>query len=233
MGKLKLLPGIKAVLFDLGNTLYDKRQYLTASFKSVVKHLNETRGIDEKSTLLLLNRIWKVQTSHYEFLFKDLLDILGIHSAKLLDEILNVYHNTKVKLSPYPGVRELLGYLKKHYKLGLVTDGNPVMQRHKIKSLGWEKQGRPFDVIVYTADYGKSYLKPNHFVYQLATEILGWTPEETVYVGDNPYDDFIGAKEIGIVTVRVMQGEFKTVQHNRDYEADMAINHIRDLRKIL
>jgi len=223
----KLPSNIKAVLFDLGNTLYDKEQYLKGAFKEVAQ---KSEHIDPQIVLDLLYRIWKVHTSHYEFLFKDLLDILGIYSAKLLDEMLRIYHNHKCRLRPYSGMPQLLKTLKKHFKIGVVTDGHPQMQRNKIAALGWTKT---FDVLIYTADYDKSYLKPNPFVYQLAIEKLGVKPRETIYVGDNPYDDFIGAKEIGIFTIRVLQGEFKKIHLDQEHEADLTIKKIVQLKELL
>lgn len=245
--RAKPLPDTKGVLFDLGNTLYDKMQYLDASFRNVADYLHKNKYLDKKLTLELLYRIWKIKTSHYEFLFKDFLEIIGLYSpprhnvgtslafggAKLLDDILRIYHSTKAPLKPYKNVPLLLAYLKKYYKIGLLTDGHPQMQRLKLKTLGWDKAGKPFDVIVYTADYEKPYLKPNPFVYQLAVEKLGLTPGETVYVGDNPSDDFIGAKETGIFTIRVLQGEFKSVRLDKNYEADMTIGNIYNLKNIL
>lgn len=231
--KGKPLPDTKGVLFDLGNTLYDKMQYLDASFKNVANYLHKKRYLDKKLTLELLYRIWKIKTSHYEFLFKDFLEIIGVYSAKLLDDVLRIYHSTDAKIKPYKNVPLLLAYLKKYYKIGLLTDGHPQMQRLKLKTLGWDKAGKPFDVIVYTADYEKPYLKPNPFVYQLAVEKLGLKPRETVYVGDNPYDDFAGARETGIFTIRVLQGEFKSVRLDKKLEADMTINNIGELKNIL
>lgn len=231
--KVKITHSIKAIIFDLGNTLYDKEQYIKLAFSNVADYLKKTMKLDKKMTVELLNRIWKVRTSHYEFIFKDFLDVFGIYSATRLQEVLDIYHNTKGRLASYPGVPQLFTYLKKHYKIGLVTDGNPVMQLEKIKMLGWEKPGKPFDVIIYTANYGKSYLKPNPFAYQLAAEKLGISPKETLYVGDNPHDDFIGAKETRIFTVRVLQGEFKNLRLDDSHEADITINRISDLKNLL
>lgn len=231
MNKRKSLPpNIKAILFDLGNTLYDKQQYLDGAFRNVAHYLKEQLDLDLKSVLDLLYRIWKVHSSHYEFLFKDLLEILGIYSARSLDKTLHIYHSHKCRLKPYPGVTTLLANLKKHYKIGVVTDGHPQMQRNKIRALGWKKM---FDIIIYTADFDKSYLKPNPFVYQLAMETIGAKGEETIYVGDNPHDDFKGARQVGIFTIRVLQGEFKNIRLDQAHEADVTIKNIRDLSGLL
>ncbi|MEK7449172.1 MAG: HAD family hydrolase [Planctomycetota bacterium] len=221
---------IKAVLFDLGNTLYDKRQFMESAFKEVAVFLEKKYKLNRPAGLELIRRIWKIHTSHYEFLFKELLDILGIYSVSRLEKVLSIYHHHQPKLKPYPGINEFLKALKKKYQIGLVTDGYPWMQRNKIMALGWEKM---FDVIIYAAEHLPEYRKPSSLIYQLAAEKLGRRPEETVYVGDNPYEDFKGARQIGIFTIRVLQGEFKDIRLTKGDEADMAINKITDLRKVL
>jgi len=221
---------IKAILFDLGNTLYNKNQFLKQAFAEVVKYLAKNHNLNYRNTYALINRIWKIKTSHYEFIFDDLLRILGIYSAELLTKTQEVYHGFKPAIKPYPGVKPMLNALGKKYRLGLVTDGHPTMQRNKIAALGLTKS---FDTTIFTADYSPQYKKPNPFVYRLAMEKLDATPQETIYVGDNPYDDFKGARELGIFTVRVLQGEFKTVRLNNGYEADVSIKNIKGLTKLL
>ena len=221
---------IKAILFDLGNTLYDKNQFLKQAFAEVVKYLAKNHNLNYRNTYALINRIWKIKTSHYEFIFDDLLRILGIYSAELLTKTQERYHGFKPAIKPYPGVKPMLNALGKKYRLGLVTDGHPTMQRNKIAALGLTKS---FDTTIFTADYSPQYKKPNPFVYRLAMEKLDATPQETIYVGDNPYDDFKGARELGIFTVRVLQGEFKTVRLNNGYEADVSIKNIKGLTKLL
>ncbi len=221
---------IKAILFDLGNTLYDKNLFVKQAFADVVKYLAKNHRLNYRDTYNLLNRIWKIKTSHYEFIFDDLLRILGIYSAELLTKTQEAYHGFKPAIKPYPGVRPMLNALGRKYRLGLVTDGHPAMQRNKISALGLNKS---FDTIIYTADYSPQYKKPNPFVYRLAMEKLDAIPQETIYVGDNPYDDFKGARELGVFTVRVLQGEFKAVRLDADYEADVSINNIKGLARIL
>jgi putative hydrolase of the HAD superfamily len=221
---------VKAVLFDLGNTLYDKEQFVKQAFAESVKYLAQRRYLNYRDTYDMINRIWKIKTSHYEFIFDDLLHILGIYSAELLTQIQAVYHNFKPKLKPYPGVTALLKRLGRKYRLGLLTDGHPAMQRNKVSALGLAKS---FDTIIYTAEHSPQYKKPNPFAYRLAMEKLKSTPDQTVYVGDNPYDDFKGARELGIFTVRALQGEFKNIRLDAASEADVSIKNIKELGKTL
>jgi putative hydrolase of the HAD superfamily len=220
----------KAVIFDLGNTLYDKQAFVASAFRAIIKYLAQTYYLNPKITLALFYRIWKVKTAHYEFLLDNLLNVLGIYSPELMQRLLHIYHNHQSRIKPFPGVPKLLDSLKKCYKLAILTDGNPVMQRNKMKTLGIADK---FDVIICTGEHPKKCLKPDPFCYRLVVQKLGVLPQEAVYVGDNPCEDFIGARQAGIRTVRVLQGEFKDSMLNKGREADINIKRITDLPKVI
>jgi ribonucleotide monophosphatase NagD (HAD superfamily) len=50
-------------------------------------------------------------------------------------------------------------------------------------------------------------------------------------VGDNPYTDFAGAKNLGMRTVRMLCGEFKSVKLGEDYETEIELNSFEDMLK--
>lgn len=221
---------INAIIFDLGNTLYDKQAYVESAFKEIIKYLTQAYYLNYRIILELFDRIWKVRTAHYEFLLDNLLNVLGIYSPELMQRLLHIYHNHQSRIKPFKGVPKLLANLKKHYKLAILTDGDPVMQHNKMKTLGIEDK---FDVVVCSAEHPKRCLKPDPFCYRLVLQKLGVLPQEAVYVGDNPCEDFIGARQAGIFTVRVLKGEFKDSLLNKGHEADINIKNITDLIKVL
>jgi len=59
--------------------------------------------------------------------------------------------------------------------------------------------------------------------------------EEAIYIGDNPYKDFIGAKKIGIPTVRILQPgrEYYKVRLDKEYEADYEIRELHEITDVL
>jgi putative hydrolase of the HAD superfamily len=61
------------------------------------------------------------------------------------------------------------------------------------------------------------------------------SPEETIYIGDNPYKDFIGAKKVGISTVRVLfKGrEYSKVRLDKEYEADYEVEKLNEIMNLL
>ncbi|MFA5794545.1 MAG: HAD family hydrolase [Candidatus Brocadiia bacterium] len=220
----------RAVIFDLGNTIYDKQYYVESAFKEIIKYLSQSYYLNYQATLDLFYRIWKVRTSHYEFLLENLLNVLGIFSPELMGRLLQIYYNHKSSIRTYRGVPKMLDVLGRKYKLAILTDGNLLMQYNKIRTLGIEDK---FDLILCSAEHPKKYAKPNSYCYRLVTEKLNVNPSETVYVGDNPSEDFIGAKQIGIFTVRVLQGEFKDFNSDKLYDADVVIKSIIELPKVI
>ena len=56
-----------------------------------------------------------------------------------------------------------------------------------------------FDEMIVTGDYGIH--KPDRKIFDIMRERLGLSPEEMVYVGDNPVNDIKGARDAGWKTI--------------------------------
>ena len=56
---------------------------------------------------------------------------------------------------------------------------------------------------------------------------------EAVCVGDDPYTDFWGAKQLGMRAVRVLCGEFKDVHLSEEYEAEIVLHNLAELLGLL
>jgi putative hydrolase of the HAD superfamily len=52
-----------------------------------------------------------------------------------------------------------------------------------------------------------------------------------VYIGDNPYKDFINIKKIGIHTIRILRGSYKNIKLDSDHEADYSFKSLDGLSK--
>jgi 2-haloalkanoic acid dehalogenase type II len=99
---------------------------------------------------------------------------------------------------PLEGAVDLLGSLKSHYKLGLLTNGPTDMQWPKIDALGLAEA---FDAIVVAGDVG--IYKPDARVFGLLLDRLGVDPAAALYVGDNYEVDILGAHSAGMRTAWV------------------------------
>ena len=141
-------------------------------------------------------------------------------------KLVEVYRSTRPVLRLYPDAEQLLERLeKKAVKTGLITDGCSMVQHAKIEALSLNKR---LDYVLATDDFGIS--KPQRAVYERCLEALGCTPEEAVYIGDNPAKDFCGAREIGMATVRIVRPKGMYMQDRAEAgkEADVTVHLLTD-----
>jgi len=113
---------------------------------------------------------------------------------------LNVFFQRYVeslKLRPY--AKKLLGRIKEHCKLGLVSNFTyaPVVYA-SLRKLGIKQF---FDIVVVSDENG--WRKPHTQIFQDTLGKLQVTAEETVFIGDSPLEDIKGAQAAGMKTVFV------------------------------
>lgn len=216
----------EVIIFDLDDTLYKERDFVESGFKAVAKYVEENFEIPQKSFYKLI--IENLNRKSRGKIFDDALKQYNIFNKSLVKKLIGVYRDHNPKIKVFPRVFNLLKSLRKNYKLALVTDGNALVQRRKVKTLGI---GKIFDVIVFTDDFKKP--KPSPFAFRKVTRFFRVKPGKVVYIADDPNKDFIGAKKLGVKTARVKQGRFSELQLAKKYEADYEIKNILELEKLL
>lgn len=93
---------------------------------------------------------------------------------------------------PYPETVPVLTALRQRgYLLGLITNWDRTA-REVLARTGLEPL---FPVVVVSSEAGVE--KPDPRIFRLACESARLSPEEIVYVGDNYYDDVLGAEAVG------------------------------------
>lgn len=207
---------MKAVLFDLDNTLYDARQYFLGAFGDVSEYVSKKYNLHKQDIYNTLVKLWEEKTSMYPSLFNDLLNPFHLDQSAC-EDILRIFNRYSGKLELYPNVIPTLNVLRERdYKLGIITDGNVERQKRKIELLKLEPL---FDIVVYTKEVEA---KPSSSPFLVALRKLGVNAADALYVGDNPLLDFKGAKETGIRTIRVVRGEFAKLPRNEyiDFETE-------------
>jgi len=95
-----------------------------------------------------------------------------------------------------PQTKGTLRRLKRSYRLGIVSNS---LAPNTVSDLKVSGILDFFDAIVISSDFGKR--KPHPAIFMSALDRLGMKPGETVFVGDNPYEDIFGAKEVGMGAV--------------------------------
>lgn len=129
----------------------------------------------------------------------DSLDAADSVLAKQLDE---TFERERGAANPWcEGGEEALKLLAGTYRLGMVTNGIPDVQRTKIDNTGIEPL---FDAIVISGELAIG--KPQPEIYQHALDQLGATREETIMVGDSFARDVIGSQAFGLRAVWISMG---------------------------
>ncbi|MFB6095735.1 MAG: HAD family hydrolase [Halodesulfurarchaeum sp.] len=99
--------------------------------------------------------------------------------------------------------------------LGMVTNGDPGMQRPKLEATGLIDH---FDPIVYAGHDAPA--KPDAAPFHLALEGLGAEPSRAAYVGNDPDADVGGANAAGLTSVWLRNGAPSEVDPDAAYIID-------------
>ncbi|MBC8081443.1 MAG: HAD-IA family hydrolase, partial [Gorillibacterium sp.] len=97
----------------------------------------------------------------------------------------------------YEETFEVLDQLKENYKLLLLTNGSPDLQKEKIA--GFPQLASYFDHIIISGEFGEG--KPSPAIFHHATKLLGIQPVEGLMVGDKLTTDICGSGSIGMRNV--------------------------------
>jgi putative hydrolase of the HAD superfamily len=186
------LEGVRALLFDLDDTLYPEREYTRSGARAVAEYLGDSAALPE---LLALE-----DESPAAPLYSRWLARRGWDEQRWLPELLAVHRNHAPDIVLEPEVRSLLVRLRGSFLLGLVSDGRLQQQEAKARALGL---GPLLDAFVFSDEIGRDCWKPHPAPYRRALELLKVKAAEAVYVGDNPGKDFLGAKRAGMRSIRL------------------------------
>jgi len=189
----------KAIVFDLDDTLYLEEDFVRSGFGAVAHFVSSKFGIDRSMCLDELVRLHDEGVRRNTFdVWKELLNVAEDQST---EELVNVYRHHVPNITPFPLVIDLLCSLRTtNYKVGLITDGYRDTQALKVKALDIACY---FDAIVLSDVYGRENWKPAPLPYLEVLKSLFVEPADSVYVGDNPKKDFLGARGVGMKSIRI------------------------------
>lgn len=219
---------IKAILFDLDDTLYNERDFVFSGFLEVATYLGHK--YDFSIDKLYSDIIDIFQKDGRGRVFNILCEKHGFDED--INRLVEIYRDTEPQISLYEDAAAILKKLYNKYKLGIITDGKSSVQWNKIRALGLEEY---MDRIIVTDDYGPEFWKPSEKPFLEMINYFGGEPDEFMYIGDNPNKDFVACKRIGMGTVRIIRGigDHMGTFLSRDYEADYIIYSLLELEKIL
>lgn len=190
---------IRAVVFDLDHTLFDRHGTLKALVGALRKEfpVNEKLGDDE------IGDIWCHADDNFVYFgWENIWGYLcekGVFADKVKYEDYRsfVYKYFATTAVPFEKTVPMLKELSKRgYKTGLITNGDHALQYKKIRMLSLQNC---FDEIIVSGDVDVH--KPDREIFDIMRDKFLFKPNEMVYVGDNPINDIDGARKAGWKTV--------------------------------
>ena len=186
---------IKAVLFDLDETLLDREamidrflvgQYARLASQTLSYEVYSVR-FKELDQHGYADRYQVFQTLAAEFSLPFSVEEL------LADFRRHIWQSSQ----PFPDTYHVLKQLRSRgYPLGLITNGSSEAQRGKLYATDLAIY---FDVILISEE--EKIKKPDPAIFLRAAAKLHVSPSECVFVGDNPQADIAGAHRAGMQTV--------------------------------
>jgi putative hydrolase of the HAD superfamily len=218
---------LSAVLLDLDDTLYPESDFVRGGFHAAAELLamRSSRDTDELFGLLMDHFQRGVRGSVFNAV---LFEMQIPRDPELIEDLIRAYRSHEPQLTLFPDAEWLLPILSPRYALGILTDGPAEVQRRKVKALGLQNR---VEAIVYSDDFGREQWKPSPIPYLELLRRLHIEPSHAVYVGDNPKKDFVGARRLGLQTVRVRRPntEHVHIEPPPGFEADHEITTLHDL----
>ncbi|MFW9952007.1 MAG: HAD family hydrolase [Candidatus Thorarchaeota archaeon] len=224
---------IKAITFDLWNTLFENISYsderLSILFENLI-NINHNIQISTLRTLYnkyfsFINPDFKSINHHHVYAkerITHLLNDLKINLSSIeLNSLIKQLENVMLKNPPSlkSGVKETLITLSQKYKLGIISDTGITPGRIIRIALNQYDLLNLFQITIFSDETG--YYKPHIFAFKAALDKLECKPEDSIHIGDLLETDIKGAKNFKMSTIwlRSPSNKFQ-IDIQPDYEID-------------
>jgi FMN phosphatase YigB (HAD superfamily) len=226
-------PRIRCVIFDLDDTLYD-------CFDQRVRaaHYHAAQAMVEAGLKATADAVYRARMRAFrqDPMLRHIDAEVSRHFRAEDPEAISrvareAYFNCPVgKLTLFRGSLPLLRFLKKRgVRNFIVSFGEPKTQHAKVKALGLDRE--PSIEKIYYADRGNVLTKEAAF--RKIQKRARLKPGEMLIVGDRPAREIRAGKELGMHTVRLRRGEFKSqMPTGPEEEPDYVIGNISEVRKL-
>jgi putative hydrolase of the HAD superfamily len=223
---------IRALTFDLDDTLWDNRPVLMAAEQTLYEWL--CRHYPRIGLHYSLEDMWTLRQDLLQKNTELRHDVTALrktslrHAAesagydqRLVEPAFAVFLEARHRVTLYSDVVPAIQRLRDAgYRLGSLTNGNADVQR-----LGL---GHLFDFSLSAASVGKS--KPHPLMFQEACRLAQVDAAELAHVGDEPHSDITGAQNAGVTAIWMNR---QGLQSGPGIVCDAEISSMKDLLTLL
>ncbi|OGJ49673.1 hypothetical protein A2335_00775 [Candidatus Peregrinibacteria bacterium RIFOXYB2_FULL_32_7] len=230
---------IKAVLFDIDDTIYEFLPVHKKALKTAHEVYLVYEEISESEFEKQFQQSWDIVKSSLKgtasgsnrvLIFQNLVERrLKRFDSSIILELYNAYWNSFLDdITLFEGVLDLLEFLKNNnIKIGFITDLTAFVQMRKLSKF---KLSGYIDAFVSSEECGNN--KPHKIIFDRLLQKLGVSPETAIMVGDTASKDIAGAKRLNIRTIQLLKGIFAKKSDGEE-KADYYVANFSEIKSIL
>jgi putative hydrolase of the HAD superfamily len=188
---------MRAAIFDLDDTLYEREQFVLSGFAAVADEIERRFNLPAPWILATLKR---ARLRGHEG--RELQALCADHGLpeSLVPELVEVIRRHEPALALGSVASAVLAQLRADgWRVAILTNGLPATQRAKVAALGLD--GR-VDAVLYAEEHSPGG-KPSRAAFDAALAAVGVSSRRAVFIGDDLVRDIHGARAAGLFTVRV------------------------------
>lgn len=188
---------MRGIIFDLDDTIFPRAQYVHSGFHAIASYVADSwrRERDMVLAALVSGRERGRAGEEFQLLCEDCRLPLSLVPA-----LVTLYRAHTPTLSLDPAVGCTLERLRRDgWRLVVLTNGDPGVQRRKVAALGLEPLVHG---VVYAEEHAPEG-KPDPAAFSEALRRLRVRPSRCVCVGDDLRSDIEGARRAGLRSIRI------------------------------
>lgn len=219
---------LKAVLFDMDNTLFDFVAVKLIACREILHYLGDRNFKKDPAELFRYFLRGTYGFEDYENI-RDYMQERQLFTAQGYMDCCEIYDREKLQnLKLYPGVRDTLEELKNlGLRLAIITDADRYHACARLTKVGLMDS---FELLVSADMTGTKKPDPAHFLFAL--DALGLKPEESLVVGDSIKRDITPARRLGLKTAYASYGDWRPAEKTEKC-FDFQLNAFQDLMKCI
>jgi putative hydrolase of the HAD superfamily len=211
----------RALVFDLDDTLYAERRYALSGFRAVANHVASSFGADRCA---VFQALWRsLRGGRRASAFQSVTAEFALPAAAV-EAMRDAYRAHAPELRLPESSRAVLAKARQSWRVGILTNGLPEIQRRKVKALGVEDL---VDVVVYAQETCGG--KPEAAAFRAVCAALDVPEWRAVMTGDDPWCDIDGGRRAGLRVIRIRRGIHRHVTAGETGPADVTVERLADV----
>jgi putative hydrolase of the HAD superfamily len=201
---------MRAAIFDLDDTLYEREQFVQSGFAAVAEALQRRFNLPASWIVATLRR-----ASLRGHAGRELQALCAEHGlpASVIPELVDVIRRHEPAITLGSVASAVIAQMRADgWRLGILTNGLPLTQRAKVEALALEPR---VDAVLYAEEHAPGG-KPSRAAFNAALAALGVAANQAVFIGDDLVKDVQGARAAGLYTVRVARPGARRIEGDAD-----------------